>query len=751
MQTMQAQQAHAQKPADVETRPPEPAQKTPESAHATEPAADIDALLLRNLGESPGSLAPAESSTNPVVERQLNVQAPQTPPASTVPVQPEVEAETAQPEQSPASIIERAKATIRRALVAAKSDKQHNDSYDLMPVAAEEVAEAAEHGIDIAGYRHVIDGSAIRHTFKNHGNAQAEQVRGQVPITDADLESIPDILNAPDRTVYGLKNGIGRDMVVYLKKMADGTTVYLEEVRTKRRTLAAQSMRKYPLTTSAASVEKALRPTSETLQGDETRIVETPKARNFQTAPSDVAAGRATETATSQAASTARNVQAPPASGDLFAPATQADHIRAAREAKDQARNTSEGRTDMLAGEGELFAGPRPEQGSFSRRPQGDGDPVIRLTGKEIGSSLSAGTVVEQAREWFKANLQGSIVKRNGLSPVRISGKGWNKVKRGLTTDLDKARLIPAIPAIIRSGHYLGRFPIDKARTDDIVAFHHFQAPVNLAGQQVMAGVSVAEDSFGNLFYNLNRDPQALLEKKKGPTFTQEKARGAEPLEGEITFSRTMGDSDAEVNLEIEYPPSVLARANPDETGIRPQAGMSERVRQALASVKETDPAALQRVQTLVDTVRKGWTNAPEIVIATDMHDDRLPAAIRKADAEQRRQGASGEVDGVYWQGKVYLIASHLKTDADVARVMFHEILGHHGLRGAFGEALNPLLDELTKERSKDVAAKREEYGLPDTPEGRRLAAEEVLASMAESAPSSVPLPPSAIGYARWG
>jgi len=59
----------------------------------------------------------------------------------------------------------------------------------------------------------------------------------------------------------------------------------------------------------------------------------------------------------------------PTPNGDLFAPATQADHIRAAREARDEARNSSQGRTDMLAGEGELFAGPRPEQARFARSP----------------------------------------------------------------------------------------------------------------------------------------------------------------------------------------------------------------------------------------------------------------------------------------------------------------------------------------------------------------------------------------------
>jgi len=174
------------------------------------------------------------------------------------------------------SLMARARQTIQRAISAVRGSRQHTDSYELMPVGDAQVADAAKHGLDIAGYRHVIDGSALRHTMKNHGNAKVEQARGQVAITDADLESIPDILAAPDKTSYGLKNSIGRDLIVHMKKMNDGTTLYLEEIRTKRGTLALQSMRKYPLTTSAASIEKTLRPTSETLQGDARSVANNP-------------------------------------------------------------------------------------------------------------------------------------------------------------------------------------------------------------------------------------------------------------------------------------------------------------------------------------------------------------------------------------------------------------------------------------------------------------------------------------------
>jgi len=61
--------------------------------------------------------------------------------------------------------MQRAKNTIRQAIEASKYNQQHTRHYTLFSVAAQEVYEAASYGLDIAGYAHVIDGSAIRHIF----------------------------------------------------------------------------------------------------------------------------------------------------------------------------------------------------------------------------------------------------------------------------------------------------------------------------------------------------------------------------------------------------------------------------------------------------------------------------------------------------------------------------------------------------------------------------------------------------------
>jgi hypothetical protein len=98
-------------------------------------------------------------------------------------------------------------------------------------------------------------------------------------------------------------------------------------------------------------------------------------------------------------------------------------------------------------------------------------------------------------------------------------------------------------------------------------------------------------------------------------------------------------------------------------------------------------------------------------------------------------EGAEGVPKGFYFDGEVYLVASQLATPEEAARVLYHEALGHHGLRGAFGEKLDAVLDQIIVARPREVRAKLQEYGELDDLVGRRYAAEEVLAEMAETQP----------------
>lgn len=146
----------------------------------------------------------------------------------------------------------------------------------------------------------------------------------------------------------------------------------------------------------------------------------------------------------------------------------------------------------------------------------------------------------------------------------------------------------------------------------------------------------------------------------------------------------------------------------------------------------------------IVDAARKAWVNAPPIVVVESLEDSRVPQAVRDADTRSDR----GAAEGVFHDGTVYLVAGNLATEADVVRVLMHESLGHHGLRGVFGDSLNAVLDKVVQLRRADVVAKMRQYRLQNTVDGRRTAAEEVLASLAQTEPQ-LPLVRAAIAAIR--
>ncbi|WP_052095265.1 PLxRFG domain-containing protein [Comamonas thiooxydans] len=152
--------------------------------------------------------------------------------------------------------------------------------------------------------------------------------------------------------------------------------------------------------------------------------------------------------------------------------------------------------------------------------------------------------------------------------------------------------------------------------------------------------------------------------------------------------------------------------------------------------VAQARAEAVSAVQKTVDAIRAGWANGPEVTVVYDMADTAIPAAARRADQTQRSGGADGDPEGFYYGGKAYLLASQLHTDKDVARVLMHEALGHHGLRGVFGTGLDSVLEQIVAVRRGDVRRKAAEYGLDyDKPAHRLQAAEEVLAEWAQTRP----------------
>ncbi|MDH1477856.1 methyltransferase, partial [Comamonas thiooxydans] len=125
-------------------------------------------------------------------------------------------------------------------------------------------------------------------------------------------------------------------------------------------------------------------------------------------------------------------------------------------------------------------------------------------------------------------------------------------------------------------------------------------------------------------------------------------------------------DFDVESFLQgmNEGQPATAAAAQAPTTNVRPSYSPAARA-EAVRAVKGT-----------TDAIRQAWANGPEVIVAFDMQDAVVPESARRADLKQRSGGARGAPEGFYYQGKVYLMASKLKTPNDAARVLFHEALG---------------------------------------------------------------------------
>lgn len=185
---------------------------------------------------------------------------------------------------------------------------------------------------------------------------------------------------------------------------------------------------------------------------------------------------------------------------------------------------------------------------------------------------------------------------------------------------------------------------------------------------------------------------------------------------------------------KLEQQPAAKSAAKPvtaDQVDMfNPQGSLFAR----RASIGKSLP--VNQVQSVVDAIRSQWGNAPDVVVVASMEDASIPKAVRDYDQKQRSLGASGSPEGFIYGGRVYVVADQLATSSDVIRVLFHESLGHMGLRGVFGTALNPILEQIIQARRPEVVAKAKQYGLDmSKPEDALTAAEEVLATLAQDKP----------------
>lgn len=163
-----------------------------------------------------------------------------------------------------------------------------------------------------------------------------------------------------------------------------------------------------------------------------------------------------------------------------------------------------------------------------------------------------------------------------------------------------------------------------------------------------------------------------------------------------------------------------------------------------MARARSATAIPIDRAQALISAITGRLENAPETIVVQSMQDAQVPEIVRREDARQRSQGASGEPEGFYYKGKAHIVLDGLSRkkgesdDQALLRVFSHEVLGHAGLRGLFRNDLENVLNEVSLKRLADVRKKAAEYGLDLADKSQRMeAAEEVLAEMAQTNPEN--------------
>ena len=341
------------------------------------------------------------------------------------------------------------------------------------------------------------------------------------------------------------------------------------------------------------------------------------------------------------------------------------------------------------------------------------GEVVINLTKKQGAGSL--------AHEWWHA-------LDNYFSRQRGDGAGMmteeSRLGDGVREEM-RAAFRDVISAISRTGMQERSLKLDDRRTKE---YWTTKPEMSARAFESYVIAKLQDQSLGNDYLaNVVANDSFALEGAYPYPAAGEMPQIREAFDAFFQAVETRQDGDGSVALfrrDVAEPFDFQAM---QRVVLGQPSGFSEAAReQAVSSVRKS-----------VDAIRSAWgPNAPEVVVAFDMQDAAVPESARQADLRQRSGGATGAPEGFYYRGKAYLMASRLNTPADATRVLFHEVLGHHGLRGKFGKELDAVLNQVATMRKAEVDAKIQDYGLRGVNDlDRRTAAEEVLAEMAEKNP----------------
>jgi N12 class adenine-specific DNA methylase len=145
----------------------------------------------------------------------------------------------------------------------------------------------------------------------------------------------------------------------------------------------------------------------------------------------------------------------------------------------------------------------------------------------------------------------------------------------------------------------------------------------------------------------------------------------------------------------------------------------------------------------IIDRITASWSKGRDNIVLVESFDD-LPSAI-KSQAKEYGAGRN-EINGVFHEGKIYLVRENLMSALEVEEAIFHEGYGHYGIRKLLGENVGRELmrlfyaiggargfNEIAQKNGIDLKAYAEGLAKQPTEAKIQIMMDELLAHLAQS------------------
>lgn len=219
----------------------------------------------------------------------------------------------------------------------------------------------------------------------------------------------------------------------------------------------------------------------------------------------------------------------------------------------------------------------------------------------------------------------------------------------------------------------------------------------------------------------IDRQAKAAGIKKGSPGYDQAIQRLQDQYEADVDRASAGITFEQYNELNSDSPEGVNRQA---WEALRQELGQQQYSRNSYRRAPEQGQGARAgQLRIAMKVLTGAWQNAPDIKVVQSIKD--LPTRQRQ---RVERDGAF-DVEGIFADGQVYLVADNLRDARHAAFVLQHEVLGHAGLQGAYGQRLTPLLMSIyngNPEMKAQADALVRRFGYKPA-----VAMEEVLADMA--------------------